>query len=1025
LSDGDEVNGTGKLTGKGKTDPRKKDSDGDGLSDGLEVGVSGGIPSGKDANGVPFAGTDPAFVPDGDPGSTTDPNTADTDKGGSPDGKEDANANGKIDSGETDPNVAADDVASADSDGDGLSDDEEKKIGTDPKKADTDGDGLSDGEEVLIGTDPTDGDSDGDGLGDAQEVAAGDPKSYDAGKDTDPMDADSDDDGLKDGDEKNASGPLAGRGKTDPLKSDSDGDGIADGVEVGVSSGVPAGESEAGKPTKGTDSGFAGDADPTTTTDPNKADSDGGGVGDGAEDANHNGRLDAGETNPGKAADDQPGQDSDGDGVPDSSDNCIFVANANQADADKDGVGDVCDTNDGNESKDAPILGLALRGGCTSGTSGGNPWSLLAIGGALLALVLLRRRSARALALPLLAVAIAVPGQALAAGALDVEQFEAVPIGAGVLNQWGSKSLDAWQFGGGLSLHYAHRPLQLVRVAPGDDRPVGDVVPGIFRTEVLGRLGLTDWLEVDLAVPFVATIGKPDLTIGGRTASDLQASSLGDVRVALGADLSQLLNLRDHEGRGLGLALRLSAWLPTGDVAALHGEDSVRFEPRAVVDYRTGGYTFGANLGWLFRGRSQLYQVVNDDSFRWGVFGEGPLVGPSLNWVATVYGALQSAKQVNPLNATERAYDGNNSPMEALVGAHYHHGTGLDATLAGGAGLNSAVGAPAARVVLQLGYTSPDRPRDRDGDGIFDREDKCPDVPEDKDGFEDGDGCIDPDNDKDGIPDTADKCPNDPEDKDSFEDQDGCPDPDNDKDGIPDGADKCPNDAEDKDKFEDQDGCPDPDNDKDGILDTLDKCPNDPEDKDGFEDHDGCPDPDNDKDGILDGTDKCPNEPEDFDGFEDADGCKDPDNDQDKILDPDDKCPDDPTNKCKAARVGAEIVIYERVEFAVNKAIIRKESFGILDAVVVILAEHPEIKHIEVQGHTDSDGDDAKNMALSQARADAVANYLANNGIERERLVGKGYGETKPLVANDSKAHKQTNRRVQFLIVGAGVQEKK
>ena len=88
---------------------------------------------------------------------------------------------------------------------------------------------------------------------------------------------------------------------------------------------------------------------------------------------------------------------------------------------------------------------------------------------------------------------------------------------------------------------------------------------------------------------------------------------------------------------------------------------------------------------------------------------------------------------------------------------------------------------------------APDPFVDRDGDGIPDVRDKCPDEPEDKDGFEDEDGCPDPDNDKDGILDAADKCPNEPEDFDGFEDEDGCPDLDNDQDGIPDPTDRCPN----------------------------------------------------------------------------------------------------------------------------------------------------------------------------------------------------------------------------------------
>src|SRR5205823_2545119 len=93
-----------------------------------------------------------------------------------------------------------------------------------------------------------------------------------------------------------------------------------------------------------------------------------------------------------------------------------------------------------------------------------------------------------------------------------------------------------------------------------------------------------------------------------------------------------------------------------------------------------------------------------------------------------------------------------------------------------------------------------------------------------------------------GIPDDKDKCPLDAEDKDGFQDEDGCPDRDNDGDGIPDDKDKCPNEPEDKDGFQDLDGCPDPDNDNDGIPDDKDKCPSSPETINGVQDEDGCPD---------------------------------------------------------------------------------------------------------------------------------------------------------------------------------------
>jgi OOP family OmpA-OmpF porin len=100
----------------------------------------------------------------------------------------------------------------------------------------------------------------------------------------------------------------------------------------------------------------------------------------------------------------------------------------------------------------------------------------------------------------------------------------------------------------------------------------------------------------------------------------------------------------------------------------------------------------------------------------------------------------------------------------------------------------------------------------------------------------------DDDPDKDGIVGATDQCPNEAEDKDDFEDTNGCPDPDNDADGLLDGGDTCPKEPEDKDNFKDEDGCPDPDNDEDGVPDAADKCIDQPETKNGFEDEDGCPD---------------------------------------------------------------------------------------------------------------------------------------------------------------------------------------
>ena len=106
---------------------------------------------------------------------------------------------------------------------------------------------------------------------------------------------------------------------------------------------------------------------------------------------------------------------------------------------------------------------------------------------------------------------------------------------------------------------------------------------------------------------------------------------------------------------------------------------------------------------------------------------------------------------------------------------------------------------------------------DLDGDGIVDSEDLCPLEPEDLDGFQDEDGCPDPDNDNDGIADIKSRCPLEPEDLDGFQDDDGCLDPDNDADGIADAQDACPNRAEVINGIDDQDGCPDQ-----GVIQMID-----------------------------------------------------------------------------------------------------------------------------------------------------------------------------------------------------------
>ncbi|GAP43792.1 OmpA family [Lentimicrobium saccharophilum] len=102
------------------------------------------------------------------------------------------------------------------------------------------------------------------------------------------------------------------------------------------------------------------------------------------------------------------------------------------------------------------------------------------------------------------------------------------------------------------------------------------------------------------------------------------------------------------------------------------------------------------------------------------------------------------------------------------------------------------------------------------------------------------------------------------------------------------------------------------------------------------------------------------------------------------------------------------------IKFDVNKATIKPESMGTINYVVKMMQDHPELK-FSVEGHTDSDGDDASNMKLSEARAKAVMDKLTELGIAKDRLTSKGNGESKPMAANDTPEGKAQNRRVEFV----------
>ena len=189
------------------------------------------------------------------------------------------------------------------------------------------------------------------------------------------------------------------------------------------------------------------------------------------------------------------------------------------------------------------------------------------------------------------------------------------------------------------------------------------------------------------------------------------------------------------------------------------------------------------------------------------------------------------------------------------------------------------------------------------------------------------------------------------------------------------------------------------DSDQDGFADDQDKCPDVAEDFDSFEDFDGCPDLDNDQDGIPDVDDLCPDEAEIKNDLQDDDGC-----------------PDTTATGPQSSSTTTETPVLPpaRIPFASGSAEIPPGSTAVLDEVLRVMNENPNLR-LEVQGHTDNVGEDVLNMRISLERAESVRRYLVEHGVAADRLVARGYGESRPTAGNGTAGGRSANRRIEFV----------
>ncbi len=593
-------------------------------------------------------------------------------------------------------------------------------------------------------------------------------------------------------------------------------------------------------------------------------------------------------------------------------------------------------------------------------------------------------------------------------GNIDLNAFRPAMDSRGFITVNASQILGHGDVSFGLVTNWGYRVLQFEEGESAYE--VTNVITPTLIAAVGLKLGPIE-IEPGVSVPFQVMSGDedPDFTGDpGQNNSDrfaFDGQGLGDVGLHMKWRL-----LSTSKGPRLGIALIGSVYLPTAsEEERWLGEGKVTPQFMGVIDKELGEYN---QLRLALTGGIRIR--TGDHIFTDSATPPTPATGETVEAKSTVplgaaisYGIVPQKFDIMAEAFTELPLGGENyMPGEAIAGIKLYLARNSFLSFGGGIGfVPDKAASPDARAFLAIVFEP--NIGDRDNDGLKDDVDQCPDQPEDKDGFEDEDGCPDPDNDNDGIPDDRDGCPDDPEDKDGFEDEDGCPEGnknDRDNDGILDDVDQCPDDPEDKDKFEDEDGCPDPDNDQDGILDVDDLCPDQPEDKDGFEDADGCPDPDNDHDRILDKDDACPRRDgetskqtaETYNGVDDTDGCPD---------------------RGRVVVTDTKIEILDKIYFEYDSDVIQKRSFGILDAILATLQGNPDIQLVEIQGHSDERGSDSYNLDLSGRRAASVRRYLVEHGVTAERLQSQGYGETQPIAQGHNEAAWSKNRRVEFLIL--------
>lgn len=590
------------------------------------------------------------------------------------------------------------------------------------------------------------------------------------------------------------------------------------------------------------------------------------------------------------------------------------------------------------------------------------------------------------------------------AGGIDLRRFSPPPSPEGALATEPTTTMGPWMWSVGSWLAYDYRALAVTAEDGNDSRQF--LIRHRTSFDCFAALGLGESVEVALVVPTVVYQRGAAL----RTEFELErpaGTALGDLGLRTKVNL-----LAPGDLGGAGLALLGGVTAPTGRDDAFLGGDAFTGELDAAFELRL--------LALMVRARGGVRVVSETHTWLGEEYGHelpwalgisllpqalGLVDSPNLTWNLEAKGAAAvtpswfSSAQTPAVGSTSLGY--SIGDFRVLAGVE--------------APLNRAVGIPLVRGVVGLSWnpTSPDEDRD----GIPDKQDLCPELEEDRDGFDDSDGCPDFDDDNDEIGDEDDRCRYAEEDVDDYQDEDGCPDPDNDGDGLPDKSDscplepgtmvlkgcperdddrdevedhsdRCPKEAEDRDGFRDEDGCPDPDNDRDGIPDEIDACPTRRAARNAIPELRGCPNPDLDRDTWVN-EDQCPRQAEDFDGDRDEDGCPDPE--------PGGAAPFELKPATAGSQEGETLVVF-RAPLRFETGALAPTEWAPLRALGALLAKHHR-RTAQIAVKPASDEPAAQQLALD--RAFTIVQQLLSWAARRDAAEVVGFAAREGAAPNE------------------------